>query len=157
MRRGKELCVPQFSGHPGGCPLYLGTTNYTPYETTLTLRTPASDTIMTFGSCPLCLCTDTQMFILREPLLNLVATGFFTREEPIKGVPVHCTPMGRDMVGEEREATCTWAHTSQHICSGTWPPFSFCSGSRDFCLVGGSSTHCQERVPKGMLTGSPLP
>lgn len=65
--------------------------------------------------------------------------------------------LGPDMVGEEREAACTWAHTSQPICSGTWPTFSFSSGSRDFCLVGGNSTHCQERVPKATLTGSPLP
>lgn len=37
--------------------------------------------------------------------------------------------------------------------SGTWLTSSPPSGSRERCLVGGRSTHCQEQVPENAITG----
>ena len=97
------------------------------------------------------------MFVLRELLVNLVATRkiVFRVEQATVGVTVQDSPVGGQMEGEDSEAADTQPIFSAHLL-GHLANFLL-SGSRAFCLVGGYSTHCWEQVSKDVFTGLPLP
>lgn len=112
--------------------------------TTLTLWTCSLDTIVSWV-----LPTGTCKRLYSERAVNpscWYKKTLFTGSEPIRAAPGQRTPAGQDAVGGESQVSRTGAHTAQHIRSGTWP--TFFSDSRDFCLVGGSSTWRQKQVPK---------
>lgn len=154
MRRGEGALCPSVFWTHRGCLLYLGLTrgnsNYTLQETT---HTPDTATRHHHDVWVLCI----------VPLQG--HADVYTERAASQSCcyKKRILPEGRTNKGcagtmrwGKSEATYTWAHSSQHIFSGTWPTCSFSSGSRDFCPVGGSSTHARSRSQR-MLTGLPLP
>lgn len=95
-----------------------------------------------------------------ERVVNVVATGkiFFRVEEPM--VWLYNTVL---WVGTRWEREWGREYLSPHSSADSFRqsahflPSSSFSGSRDFCLVGGNSTCCQEQVPKNAFLGLPLP